>query len=774
MHKKKLGRASLAKLGIYSRALILIGSVLAVITALVSVLDVHTKRQQLSEELEARLVALANRQAVSVSNSLWDLNRDSVRMILQGLAQDPDFVSATVTDENGEVFVGIGAGDTFNRPVVSTTANIILDDKDDRRIIGDLTLVLSQERLLDARRQALEEAVFLGFVQLIAVLIATALVLRAVIRPLADITDRMVGVAAGELDSSVPHQGRADQIGDVARAVESFRTVASERLQAQEALRGAHDELEQRVAERTRELNISEKRFRDYAEASADWFWEMDADLRFTYMSSSVKRTLGVPPEWHYGRTREELLGEDYDRDEWAEHLKALQEHRPFRNFEYLWTGEDVESRWVRVSGSPIFTEDGGFCGYRGSGSDITEQKTVEAGLEASEEQLRQAQKMEAVGQLTGGVAHDFNNLLTVILGNLQLARDSITITDDSEVETFLQLALRATMRGADLTQRLLAYSRRQALKPEALDVNQLAQAMSHELLRRTLGEDVAIELHFAEDLPRVLVDPVQLESAILNLALNARDAMPEGGTLTIETASACLDDSYAEQHPDIEAGSYVLLAVSDTGMGIPPDVIERAIEPFFTTKEVGAGSGLGLSMVYGFLKQSGGHLNIYSEVDEGTTVKLYLPIARKGDEQTERGERIGSAPTSTGGEAVLVVEDDPDVRRFVHAVLTRLGYAVLQAADGPSALVLLGEDVHRLDLLLTDVVLPGGMRGPQLADEVRKLFPNVRTLFMSGYTKNVIVHHGSLDEGVELLDKPFDHEALATRVRKILLDQHL
>ncbi len=388
---------------------------------------------------------------------------------------------------------------------------------------------------------------------------------------------------------------------------------------------------------------------------------------------------------------------------------------------------------------------------------DITQRKD-------SERQLQQAQKMEAVGHLTGGIAHDFNNLLTAILGNLEMLQDRVEL--DPSARKFVDIAFRAADRGADLTQRLLAFSRKQTLSPETADINKLVLGVT-ELMRRTLGEDIEIKTVQGGGLWHATVDPGQLESALLNLAINARDAMPEGGKLTIETANSHLDQAYADTHQEVNPGQYVRVAVTDTGTGMPPEVVARAFEPFFTTKEVGRGSGLGLSMVYGFVKQSAGHVNIYSEPGHGTTIKLYLPKAVAAGEVAREAE-LSRRAQPMGDETILVVEDDPDVRAFVVAALGALGYRVMEAEDGPAALALL-DQVSHIDLLLTDVVLPRGMNGRRVAEEVRKRYPRVKTLFSSGYTENAIVHHGTLDQDAELLAKPYTRGALAQKVRRVL-----
>jgi signal transduction histidine kinase len=394
----------------------------------------------------------------------------------------------------------------------------------------------------------------------------------------------------------------------------------------------------------------------------------------------------------------------------------------------------------------------------------IAQAREAMAQREAAEAQLRQAQKMEAIGQLTSGVAHDFNNLLTAISGNVELLAGR-TRGQDPDLQRFAAAAMRGVERAATLTQRLLAFSRRQPLDPKPLDINRLITGMS-DLLRRTLGEETDLETVLAGGLWTVLADANQLEHSLLNLAINARDAMGGPGKLTIETANAFLDEPYADAHEEVAPGQYVVISVTDTGGGMPREVRERAFEPFFTTKETGQGTGLGLSQVYGFIKQSGGHCSIYSEPGEGTTVKLYLP------RHIGAAEAIAAAPASTaathGVETILLVEDDDDVRAFAVELLRELGYRVLAAGTGPEALPLL--DRHpEVRLLFTDVALPGGMTGRQLADEAERRHPGLKVLYTTGYARNAIVHQGRLDPGVELIVKPFTSAALAGRISQLL-----
>ena len=380
---------------------------------------------------------------------------------------------------------------------------------------------------------------------------------------------------------------------------------------------------------------------------------------------------------------------------------------------------------------------------------------------EANESTIRQAQKMEAVGQLTGGIAHDFNNILTVITGTIDILAEAVT--HNRQLTEITGLIRDAAERGASLTRHLLAFARKQPLQPSDVDVNAL-MVDTIELLRPTIGDHVDIDFRPMPDLPHALVDANQLVTAIINLALNARDAMPKGGRLTIETRTAELKPSDVHGHDGLAAGVYVVIALIDNGQGIAEADLAKVFEPFFTTKDVGKGTGLGLSMVYGFVKQSGGHIKIYSEEGHGTTIKLYLPPARGQAEV----EAPAPEPPRRGSEVILVVEDDQLVRNYVVTQLGSLGYKTIAVPDSRAALALVDKG-EKFDLLFTDVIMPGGMNGRQLADEVRKRRPGLKVLYTSGYTENAIVHHGRLDEGVLLLAKPYRKAQLASMLQQAL-----
>jgi signal transduction histidine kinase len=402
----------------------------------------------------------------------------------------------------------------------------------------------------------------------------------------------------------------------------------------------------------------------------------------------------------------------------------------------------------------------------------IAERDHAEEQLRVSEARLRQVQKMETIGQLTGGIAHDFNNLLTVMLGGLDAIERQVGEIPESravaQIKRSASMALKAVERAATLTHRLLAFSRRQPLEPKPVDANRLVADMS-ELLRRTLGETIELETVLAGGLWSVTADPNQLENSLLNLAVNARDAMPGGGKLTIETGNVFLDEAYvAKLVEPLPAGQYVMIAVSDTGIGMDSVTLERAFEPFFTTKDIGRGTGLGLSQVYGFVLQSRGYVKINSELGEGTEVRLYLPRRVEQDSAAEAGADRRRKAQTGDGEIVLVVEDHEDLRSYSAGAVREMGYRVLEAADAKGALTVL-ESGTPIDLLFTDVVLPGGMNGRQLADEALKTRPKLKVLFTTGYTRDAIVHDGQLDPGIQLLGKPFTYSDLASKIRTVL-----
>ncbi|SFZ81913.1 PAS domain S-box-containing protein [Devosia enhydra] len=505
-------------------------------------------------------------------------------------------------------------------------------------------------------------------------------------------------------------------------------------------------------------LRDSEERFRMVARVAADVVWDWDIARGRLWFGEGLSSHFGYEPaEPELGIESWLLRIHPDDRERVDADLRAfVASKRSSWIGEYRLIRADGSVAQVRDRGAVVRDARGLATRMVGSMVDITNEQALQ-------EAVLRSQRMEAMGQLTGGIAHDFNNLLTVILGNAEMLGEALA--DDPQLGALAGITRMAAERGAELTGSLLAFARKQALDPKPTDVNRLVSGLDG-LLRRTLGEHVEIEIVRGGGLWAAMVDGPQLESAILNLCINARDAMPDGGLLTIELANAHLDDAYAAMHDEVSPGQYVLIAVSDTGVGMPAKIAERAFDPFFTTKEMGRGSGLGLSMVHGFVKQSRGHVKIYSEVGEGTSVKLYLPRAHRG----ATGLEAPSPPARSvrGSGRILLVEDDSLVREHVCDQLSGLGYEVTSVANARAALDLFQQGAT-FDLLFTDVVMPGGMSGRQLAEAVQQIHPDLPVLFTSGYTENAIVHQGRLDPGVHLLQKPYRRADLAAKVKQVM-----
>lgn len=513
-------------------------------------------------------------------------------------------------------------------------------------------------------------------------------------------------------------------------------------------------------------LRASEEQFRLLVQGVTDYaIYMLDVEGHVVSWNAGAQRIKGYTPE--------EIIGHHfstfYTEADRAAGLPRIGLETAKRTGRWEYEGQRVRKDgtpfWAHVIIDAIRDDEGALIGFAKVTRDITERRQAEAALQQAQATMIRAQKLEAIGQLTGGVAHDFNNLLQVISGNLHLL--SKDVAGNPRAEMRVQNALAGVARGAKLASQLLAFARRQPLEPRVVNVGRVIKGMD-EMLRRALGGEIEVETVVAGGLWSSLVDQDQLENAILNLAINARDAMQGAGRLTIEASNAFLDDEYARQHEELTAGQYVMIAVTDTGSGIPPDILDRVFEPFFTTKAEDKGTGLGLAMVYGFLKQSGGHAKIYSEVGSGTTVKLYFPRELAAEDSL-----VGGAPTavSGGSETILVVEDDDEVREVAIAMLMELGYRVVKANDAASALVIVDSGIP-IDLIFTDVMMPGPVRSPELARKAKERLPGVAILFTSGYTQNAIVHGGRLDPGVELLAKPYTREALARKVRHVLANQ--
>ncbi len=550
------------------------------------------------------------------------------------------------------------------------------------------------------------------------------------------------------------------------------------RKQAEEALQRSYSELEQKVAERTAELRaineslqkeiMDRKRLEEEAfklqsavEQVADILFITDRNGIIEYINPAFEKVTGYRKEEAIGKTpsilKSGLMSIEYYKDIWNTILSGKILHAEVVNKK-----KDGDIFYYDQVITPLKDPQGNITHFISTGRDITERKRAEQETAALQEQFRQSQKMEAIGQLAGGIAHDFNNLLTVIKGYSQLSLPELKEGDP--LKGNIEEIERAANRAADLTRQLLAFSRRQILDLKVLDLNTILHNLD-KMLRRIIGEDIELVTVLAEKLGRVKIDPGQIEQVIMNLAVNARDSMPKGGKLTIETANLELDEVYARNHIAVTPGRYVMLSVSDTGVGMTPEVRDRVFEPFFTTKEKDKGTGLGLSTVYGIVKQSGGNIWVYSELGQGTTFKIYLP---RVDEPLEVwGEKVVEE-IPRGNETILIVEDEGAVRKLAMRILERQGYTVFEAHDVDEALQICEDMKEPIHLILTDVVMPQ-LSGRQLVEQISQVRQDFKVLYMSGYADNAIVHHGVLEKGMNFIQKPFTLEGLARKIREVL-----
>jgi PAS domain S-box-containing protein len=556
------------------------------------------------------------------------------------------------------------------------------------------------------------------------------------------------------LDYSPISDDAGQPVGVIAVVVETTGKIQAERSLrvAVDALAALNTDLERRVADRT---------------AERDRVWRNSRDLLVIIGEDGIFRAIN--PAWTtiLGHKPMEVVGRSFLDFIWPEDALITQQRlaeaanvADLTNFENRFTHKDGTPRWISwhtsVEGDIVYAY----------GRDITAEKQQRQALNMAEDQLRQSQKMEAVGQLTGGLAHDFNNLLTAIGGSLERMQLRISQGRHEDLGRYIAAARGGAERAAALTHRLLAFSRRQTLDPHPTNVNALVSGMA-DLIRRSVGPMVALEIAAEAPLWITMVDTNQLESALLNLCINARDAMPEGGVLAIETANQILNQAQAVSY-GLAPGQYVVLRVRDNGSGMEPDVVARAFDPFFTTKPIGMGTGLGLSMIYGFARQSGGHALIDSKHGAGTSVSIYLPRYRGEAAEAEPLQVREEPPRAEHGETVLVVDDEPVVRMLVTEVLQELGYAAIEAADGAEGLQIL-QSGQNIDLLVSDVGLPGGMNGRQVADAARAMRPGLKVLFITGYAENALFGDRQLEPGMHVMTKPFAMEALAARIRAVI-----
>jgi PAS domain S-box-containing protein len=734
----------------------------SIVTLTLTALQLYLEYDREVGIIETRLDEIGRSYLGGLGASLWSLDRTQLELQLNGILRLPDIRSVEIreiADRPNPLRVAVG--ESGRRSMVPRDYPIDYVTQGEKHRIGMLHV---EATLTDVYRQLLNRALIILASQAAKTFLVSLFIMYMfhllVTRHLVAIAEFVSKYTLARPPPPLHlERGPSYELDELDKVIDAFNAMCTSLQRAYGDLRLANANLERDLQVRRRaedDARRSEQRFRDYAETASDWFWETGPDHVFTYISDRAG-SFGIARDHVIGKRRlDGAVDLETEPQKWRDHMAALERHEPFRKFEFRGRDAGGRIRHFSVNGRPVFDADSRFLGYRGSTTDLTEQHETE-------ERLRQSQKMDAIGQLTGGVAHDFNNVLTVITGTIEILQEGLA--DKPQLAAIAQLIDDAATRGAEITSQLLTFARRQPLDPREIDVNGLVVETSR-LLKPILGEHIEVDTELADDAWFAMADPSQLSSAIVNLAVNARDAMPSGGKLTLRTANRVLDEAGNSGDLEMKPGEFVMIAVVDTGHGIPDDIRDRVFEPFFTTKGVGSGTGLGLSMVYGFAKQTGGTVAIESEEDRGTVVKLFLP---RSIGQVVSMAGPASAPgLSRGHEAILVVEDDPLVQGYVIAQLGSLGYRTLVASDGAAALALVEQGV-KFDLLFTDIIMPGGMNGKQLAEAIQECRPGVRVLYTSGYTDDAIVHEGHLDPGVALLRKPYRKSELSQKIREML-----
>ena len=730
------------------------------------------KLSESAQEIVAKLHKTQGRDVVLVDSNRLVLADALPSQIGKSFTEDPGGeVEATIKDRQVRTFVEV------SQEYPAGIKQIVVPvEAESGQVIGAVVLEYTPlyNELMRLTRSTIRHVALAGFGSVAIALLIAFYMGRSIARPLQQLTNVATGFASGRRDLPMPSP-RKDEIGELATA---FHNMVQKRQRAEDELRRLRDELEARVTERVAELaeanealrteNIerkrgeetlreSEEKFRQLADNITDVFWMTSPDLKKIYYVSP-----GYELIW--GRSTESVYD---DPHQWVDAILPEERERVFGAFaslignvpevsvEYRITRPDGTIRWVHDRGFQVRDASGSVVRLTGIASDITTRKRFEA-------QLFQSQKMEIVGKLAGGVAHEFNSIITAIIGQSELLLADLP-AGSPLAKSAMEIS-EAASRAATLTRQLQAYGRKQLLKPETLDLNGVIAGMEG-MFRHLMGGDVDTQIVPAVGLQAVKADAGQIERVILNMAINARDAMPSGGKFMLETANISFDEESVGRYPELKPGDYVMLAITDTGKGMSAEEKARVFEPFFSTKDVGQGVGLGLSICYGIIKQSGGHISVYSELARGTTFKIYLPQV----EHQIPIQRFDSPDLPRGTETILLVEDDPALREMAATLLRRLGYTVLAAADGLEALSLKHQrDIGHIDLLFSDVVMPH-MSGKELSERMRAIYPHTRILFTSAYTENAIIHQGVLNKGLALLQKPFTPSALAHKLREVL-----
>lgn len=679
--------------------------------------------------------------------SLWSMDRDELKTLVEGLAQFGDITYVAITDE-AEILVAVG--EKLETDTLFRSYPLIFENRGTKLEIGQLEIQVSLTNILDRLYDRAAVILIGNLIKTALVVVFMILIFNYVVnRHLAYITNYLA-----DLDLDVP--------------------LKPLELKRKNRASGSKDELDQMVnsinemSKRTvhafARIHVAEQRNRNFAVSSSDWFWEMDENLRYTYLSVQFEEISGRKISDVIGTRRWDHPIQEEQSENWDRHKEELEVRKPFKNFEYSLMHKDGKLCFYKVSGVPVFDKQGLFTGYQGSASDVTQQKNLE-------DQIRRSQKMEAIGQLTSGIAHDFNNILAIIQGNLELLEGAVT--DNEFALTRIKKAQLGARRGADITRKLLGFSRKDTEKVSLTSINEFIGNLEN-LIAKSLTASISVDTALADNLWKISIDTGDFEDAIVNLSLNARDAMPHGGVLFIETANKILDENYVHQNPDGLPGEFVMISVSDTGIGMSKEIKDKVLEPFFTTKDQGKGTGLGLSMVYGFVQRSGGHLKIYSEPGRGTTFRLFLPRAMEISLEDDVA-KSQTRPLPKGKGTILIVEDEEGLRDVAVHYLQGLGYETLQAENGQKAFEIL-ENGHAIDLVFSDVVMPGKMDGFQLAMMAHEKNPDLKFLMTSGYTRTRLEFEKDRNKFLiglnkKLLSKPYSLSELAFALHDTLSD---
>jgi two-component system cell cycle sensor histidine kinase/response regulator CckA len=698
-----------------------------------------------SQQAKARLEEKAHEYIVSLARilemPLWNFDEETLKKIGAAYAQNELIEKLTIADDTGRPYFDFTR--ESDAPLIKRKVNILHDG----HVLGAVEISLTSKYYREANWQLLWSAIGTLCVAILALAVATGFLLRLLLnKPLKRVGEVVNSYASGRYDSGQTDMPFLEFRPLLAVLGEMGRTITSQMT----------------------ELQNAEQKYRSIFENALEGIFQATPDGRFLSVNPAMARILGYDsPEDLIGHITDigrQLYVEPGRREEF---IRLMRDDRTAAGLEIQLHRKDGSVVWARVHARPVFEETGELGLVEGILTDITERKRAEAERQKLEEQLRQSQKMETVGHLAGGIAHDFNNLLTPVLGYADMLLDGLPDGDHRRAQ--LQQVKEAAERAKDLTHRLLTFSRKQLIELKTVDLGDIIRRFEN-MLRRTIRENITIETRVSPILSPVRADAGQIEQVLINLSINAQDAMPEGGLLTIEANDIDLDESYTSRHLEIAPGPYVVFAVSDTGIGMDEQTLQHMFEPFFTTKELGKGTGLGLSTVYGIVKQHGGSICVYSEKNQGSIFKVFLPrVSEEGMIIEEHPPRPGEVVR--GVETILVVEDDEMVRELAIAMLRGFGYEVVSAESPDRCIELVHEHTGAIHLLMTDVVMPG-MNGKDLFERLRLVLPGLKVLFMSGYTADVIGHHGVLDKGLHFIAKPFSRHALSQKVRQVLDSQ--